>query len=124
MSLTTWSSRAGDELLKHALPAAEKIRQLKNRARQLDIPVIYVNDNFGKWRSDFRKQVTHCLEEGVRGEPIARLLAPDDEDYFVLKPKHSGFFSTVLDTLLSYLKTKILILTGLTAGLMRFLHRQ
>jgi len=46
--------------------------------------------------------------------------APDDDDYFVLKPKHSGFYSTVLDTLLAYLKTENLILTGLTGDLCVF----
>jgi nicotinamidase-related amidase len=104
----------GDELLKHALPAAERIAMLKRRAKQSGLPAVYVNDNFGKWQSDFRKQVAHCLEDGVRGEPIARLLAPAEDDYFVLKPKHSGFYSTTLDTLLDYLKTETLILTGLT----------
>lgn len=104
----------GAELLRAALPAAEKIAQLKRRARQAGVPVVYVNDNFGRWQSDFNKQVAHCLEDGVRGEPLVRLLAPDKEDYSVLKPKHSGFYSTTLDLLLVYLKAKTLILTGLT----------
>ena len=107
----------GDELLKYALPVGQKLERLKRRAKKAGIPVIYVNDNFGKWQSDFRKQVAHCLEDGVRGEPLARLLAPDDDDYFVLKPKHSGFYSTTLDTLLVYLKAKTLILTGLTGDM-------
>ncbi len=107
----------GDELLKYALPTAEKIKQLKRRAKQAGVPGIYVNDNFGKWQSDFRKQVAHCLEDGVCGEPLAKLLAPDEDDYFVLKPKHSGFYSTTLDILLVYLKAKTLILTGLTGDM-------
>ncbi|HEX8338623.1 MAG TPA: isochorismatase family cysteine hydrolase, partial [Pyrinomonadaceae bacterium] len=45
------------------------------------------------------------------------LLRPDDDDYFVLKPKHSGFFSTTLDILLDYLQAKTLILTGLTGDI-------
>ncbi|MFN7927923.1 MAG: isochorismatase family cysteine hydrolase [Blastocatellia bacterium] len=107
----------GEELLKAALPAGQRILQLKQQARQAGVPTIYVNDNFGKWRSDFRKQVVHCLEDGVRGEPLAKLLHPQEEDYFVLKPKHSGFYSTTLDTLLSYLNAKTLILTGLTGNM-------
>ena len=107
----------GAELLAAALPAGQRMAQLKARARQAGVPVIYVNDNFGKWQSDFKKQVAHCLQDGVRGEPFVRLLAPDEEDYFVLKPKHSGFFSTTLDTLLLYLKAKTLILTGLTGDM-------
>ncbi|HEY1403793.1 MAG TPA: isochorismatase family cysteine hydrolase, partial [Pyrinomonadaceae bacterium] len=108
---------SGERLLKHALPAAEKLVGLKRRAKQAGVPVIYVNDNFGRWQSDFNKLLKHCLEEDVCGRPLAELLKPDDDDYFVLKPKHSGFFSTTLDTLLEYLQVKILVLTGLTGDI-------
>ncbi|MCA1815559.1 MAG: cysteine hydrolase [Acidobacteria bacterium] len=108
----------GEDLLEHALPMAEKLAGLKRRAREAEVPVIYVNDNFGRWQSDFKKLLEHCLEDGVRGRPVAGLLRPDEEvDYFVLKPKHSGFFSTTLDTLLDYLQVKTLVLTGLTADI-------
>lgn len=107
----------GDQLLRFALPMARQIAALKQRARKEGIPVIYVNDNFGRWRSDFNAQVKHCLQDGVRGEPIVELLRPDEEDYFVLKPKHSGFFSTALDTLLEYLGTRAVILTGVAANI-------
>ena len=102
----------GEELLRHALPAARNIARLKERAHQAGVPVIYVNDNFGRWRSDFKKIVAHCLQDKVRGHPIAELLTPDEDDYFVLKPKHSGFFSTTLDLLLEYLGVRTLVLTG------------
>ena len=106
----------GDQLLVHALPMAERIAALKRRAKQAGVPVIYVNDNFGKWRSDLGRLVAHCLEEDVRGKPMVELLQPDEDDYVVLKPKHSGFFSTTLDTLLAYLKARTLILTGLAGN--------
>lgn len=102
----------GKALLAPALRAAKRIRALKTRARAAGMPVIYANDNFGRWRSDFSQAVEHCLSAGVTGEPIAELLAPDRDDYFVLKPKHSAFFSTTLELLLAYLKTKRVILTG------------
>jgi nicotinamidase-related amidase len=104
----------GDALLAQALPLAERLATLKRRARDAGVPTIYVNDNFGKWRSDLAKLVRHCLDDGVRGRPLAERLRPDDEDYFVLKPKHSGFFSTTLETLLAYLEARTLVLTGLT----------
>ena len=107
----------GKQLLEYALPMAENIAALKKRAKEADVPVIYVNDNFGKWQSDFNKILTHCLEEGICGKPIAELLRPEEDDYFVLKPKHSGFFSTTLDTLLEYLQAKTLILTGIAANI-------
>ncbi len=106
-----------EKLLTFALPMAASIAALKARAKQANIPVIYANDNFGRWRSDFRVLVEHCLEADCQGRPIVELLEPEADDYFVLKPKHSGFFSTTLDTLLSYLKTKTLILTGMAANI-------
>ena len=102
----------GEKLLQAALPAAKQIARLKDRGRRAKVPIIYVNDNFGRWRSDFKKIVKHCLEDDVRGRPIAKLLAPDEEDYFVLKPKHSGFFSTSLDLLLEYLGVRTLVIGG------------
>ena len=103
---------AGRKLLRHALPAARRIVTLKRRARRAGVPVVYVNDNFGCWRSDFRHQVKRCLRDGCLGAPLARLLAPDEEDYFVLKPKQSGFYSTTLDLLLKSLQVHRLVLAG------------
>ena len=101
-----------EALLPRALPVAERIARLKARARQADVPVVYVNDNHGKWRSDFRQQVDHVLA-GSPGAAITRLLGPDEDDYFVLKPKHSGFYCTTLGLLLDYLGVRTLVLTGL-----------
>ena len=102
----------GEALFANALPAARSLARLRKRAKDAGVPVIYVNDNFGKWRSDFRQQLGHVLEDGVRGEPIAKLLKPDEEDYFVLKAKHSGFYHTQLDLLIDYLQVKTVILAG------------
>lgn len=110
----------GPQFLKPTLAAARKVAKLKKRAKALGIPVVYINDNFGRWRSDFRDVTEHSLEKGVRGEQIARLLKPDPDDYFVLKPKHSAFFATTLDTLLRYLGAHCLILTGIAADVCVF----
>jgi nicotinamidase-related amidase len=106
-----------EPLVRQALPMAERIAELKRRARAAKIPAIYINDNFGRWQSDFRKVVEHCLDDDVPGRPIARMLQPADDDYFVLKPKHSAFFETTLDTLLAYLGARTLILTGLAGNI-------
>jgi nicotinamidase-related amidase len=79
--------------------------------------VIYANDNFGRWRSDFQQVVEHCLTDGVRGQAIAEILKPGPEDYFVLKPKHSAFYSTTMDLLLHYLEAKRVVLTGFTGDM-------
>jgi hypothetical protein len=76
----------GEDLLSFALPMATHISARKQRAKGAGIPIINVNDNFGKWRLDFRKLVHHCLEDGVREEPVVKFFRPDDEpddeDYF------------------------------------------
>ena len=104
-------------LVRQAVAMAPRIAALKRRARAAKIPAIYINDNFGRWQSDFRAVVEHCLDDGVPGEPIARILRPEDDDYFVLKPKHSAFFQTTLDTLLAYLGARTLILTGIAGNI-------
>lgn len=104
----------GAELLVHALPMAARLAAFKQRAKAAGLPAVYVNDNFGRWQSDLAKLVQHCLGPEIRGRRLVEQLQPEDDDYFVLKPKHSGFFSTVLETLLDHLRAETLILTGLT----------
>jgi nicotinamidase-related amidase len=107
----------GERLLEHVLPMAQRLAALKRRAKQAGIPAIYVNDNYGKWQSAFNKLIEHCLEGDVRGRPLVELLRPEEDDYFVLKPKHSGFFSTTLDVLLEYLQARTLIVTGIAGNI-------
>jgi nicotinamidase-related amidase len=102
----------GELLLRHALPAGHAIAALKARARAAGVPSIYANDNFGRWRSDFQQIVRHACEDDVRGRALARLLSPEDDDYFVLKPKHSAFFGTSLDLLLTHLGVRSLVIVG------------
>lgn len=106
-----------EKILRYARPMAEHIAALKRRAKQTNIPCIYVNDNFGKWQSDFRKLIEHCLRDEAPGKLIVEHLLPLEDDYFVLKPKHSAFFSTTLDTLLRYLGVSRLVITGVAGNI-------
>ena len=101
-----------ETLVRLAEPMARRLRALKRRARAAGLPTIYINDNFGKWRSDFRATVAYCLKASAPGRNVARILKPDAKDYFVLKPKQSAFFGTTLETLLSELGVTRVILTG------------
>lgn len=107
----------GPRMRPQAVRMARAVARLKVRARDAGIPTVYVNDNFGIWKSDFRSVVEHCLRDGVPGAPLAQMLAPGDDDYFVLKPKHSGFYSTTLDLLLAHLGARTLILAGLAGNI-------
>jgi nicotinamidase-related amidase len=107
----------GEQLLHYALPAAKRIAELKERAHAHEVPVIYVNDNFGRWRSDFQQQIEHCSARRGDVKELVDSLRPGDDDYFILKPKHSGFFSTSLEVLLESLNISRLILTGFAADI-------
>src|SRR5689334_17640584 len=107
----------GESLLRHALPMARALAQMKRRAKAAGIPVIYVNDNFGRWRSDFPTLVEYCSSSESRGRPVVVQLLPEQDDYFILKPKHSAFFQTNLEILLSYLGVSTLIMTGMAGDI-------
>ena len=104
-------------LVTQAEPMALRLAALKVRAAAAGVPVIYVNDNFGQWRSDFRQTVAHCTARTSPGRRVSQRLRPTVRDYFVLKPKHSGFFDTTLDTLLGSLRTRRVILTGIAGNI-------
>jgi len=112
--LTTFDFPDGSAILKGALSMRDTLIRLKARARQSEIPVIYVNDNFGDWRSEKEVLIGRCLE--AKGASFVRPLIPDSGDYFVLKPMHSAFYMTPLEVLLRHLDIEKLILTGLTTS--------
>jgi nicotinamidase-related amidase len=105
----------GAAFARRALGPARKIRRLCDRARQSGVPVIYVNDNWGRWRSDFKAIVADCRRPERPGAPIAELLSPTPRDFFVLKPHLSGFHETPLDTLLQAGDAKTVVIAGFAA---------
>jgi nicotinamidase-related amidase len=112
--LTTFQFPDGDAILQSSLSIRDAVVRLKARAREAGIPVLYVNDNFGDWRSEKEVLMGRCLE--AKGAQFVRPLLPDSEDYFVLKPMHSAFYMTPLEVLLLHLQVETLILTGLTSN--------
>ena len=104
-------------LVAQAEPMATRLATLKRRTSAAGVPAIFINDNFGRWRSDFRKTVTHCTSRSSPGRRVSQRLRPTSRDYFVLKPKHSGFFDTTLDTLLAALRIRRVILTGIAGNI-------
>ena len=106
-----------DALVAQADSLAAPLARLKRRATAAGVPTIYINDNFGQWRSDFRRTVAHCTARSSPGHRVSTRLRPTARDYFVLKPKHSGFFDTTLDTLLENLRIRRVILTGVAGNI-------
>lgn len=105
----------GADLAAAAQPAAARLADAKRAARAAGVPVIYANDNYGRWRSSLQDLVHRCTTSDVPGRPVAELLRPEPDDYVVLKPKHSAFYATPLELLLRYLGTDVLVLGGFAA---------
>ena len=106
-----------EALVDQAEPMSKRLAEFKQRASKAGVPVVYVNDNFGQWRSDFRRTVAHCTSRSSPGRVVSRRMRPTSQDYFVLKPKHSGFYDTTLDTLLSDLKIRRVVVTGIAGNI-------
>ena len=105
----------GSAFARRAIGPARSISRLRARAHRAGVPVIYVNDNFGRWRSDFNTLVEACSDPKRPGARIATMLAPETSDFFVLKPHLSGFHETPLDMLLQSGGVHTVILTGFAA---------
>jgi nicotinamidase-related amidase len=112
--INAFDFEGAQDMLPRAVAVGGAIARRKKRAREAGVPTVYVNDNFGRWRSDFHQILEHVLRSP--GREIARLLEPQPEDYFVLKPKHSGFQFTTLNVLLEHLGARTLVLTGVAAN--------
>ena len=102
-------------VLKAARRIAPAIARLRERARHAGIPVVYVNDMRGDWESDQTAFLRRCGAIRSRGREVTAMLCPRNEDYFIFKPKHSGFYSTPLAEFLQVKSIEELILTGTTS---------
>lgn len=107
----------GDKLYRKALKAAEKLSDLKSRAKSAGVPVIFVNDNFGKWNEDFAAYAESVRTTSAKGRRIIEMIGPESGDYHILKPQRSAFYATPLGVLLLTLNVSNLILTGVTTDI-------
>ncbi len=113
--INTMDFEDAELLARYTEKTADNIKSLKKEAKAKGMPVIYVNDNYGLWQSDFKKVINYAAE--ANGQHLVDRLEPEDDDYTVVKPKHSGFFSTPLSTLLKFLNVNTLILTGFAGNI-------
>ena len=105
----------GEDLFNHSIEMVENLVALEKRVKKAGIPVIYVNDNFGQWQDNTQNIIDECLKN--RGKTVVEKILPEDNDYFIIKPKHSGFFGSQLDILLHKLGIDNLILTGIAGDI-------
>jgi nicotinamidase-related amidase len=106
-----------EDIATAALEAAKATAALKRRVTRRGIPTIYANDNYGVWRSEFSDVLAHCLELPGEASEIAKLLSPQPADLTILKPRHSGFYATPLDLLLTQMQVRRIIVAGLATDI-------
>lgn len=106
----------GEKLLRNTENILPNLIKLKQFARQNDLPTIYINDHYKLWQADFHKIIERCTNE--RSKHIIDQLKPDeDNDYFLMKPQHSAFFQTPLQSLLHDLGKTHLIMAGIAGDI-------
>jgi nicotinamidase-related amidase len=106
-----------ENLAEPALRAARATHRLRERLDAERTAVVYANDNYGVWQSDFHSLVSQCMGKSDASGRIARLLAPRATDLTLLKPRHSAFYCTPLEILLAEMQARQLVLCGLAADI-------
>jgi nicotinamidase-related amidase len=102
----------GEKLVIEAEKAVEHIAMVRTLFRDRGCPVIYVNDNFDQWNFGFSELVDWARRHDSRGRAIVERLLPAEDDYFILKPRHSAFYETALPSLLDRLDVRRLAIVG------------
>jgi nicotinamidase-related amidase len=107
-----FSFEGGEQLAAHAGRVVANMARLKARFQAEGLPVVFVNDNYGRWDASLVDLVAWARREGSRGRDVATQLQPTDGDLFVLKPRHSGFYQTPLPSLLESKHVGKLVIVG------------
>lgn len=100
-----------------ALAAARAASSLARAARARAVPVIYANDNFGAWRSDFAAMLRTLERSGGASAQLVRLLRPKRGDLVMLKPMHSAFLGSPLKIVLDRMGARSIVLAGLATDI-------
>lgn len=114
--LNDFFKEGGEMVLEGGQVLYEPIDRLTRTARQLKMPVFWLNQSLSPDDTLFRKRVVHCLK-GSWGAEIVDDLTVADEDIVVPKRRYSGFFQTDLDLHLRERNIKQVIVTGVVTNI-------
>jgi nicotinamidase-related amidase len=109
--LNSYRHKDAEKLVPSVAEVVEPIAGLINRTKKRDdVDLIYVNDNYG----DFTASRDDLVRQALEGErpDLVKPIVPDDDIRFLQKVRHSAFYATSLEYLLTQLGTKRVILTG------------
>jgi nicotinamidase-related amidase len=108
--LNPYDHEDAERLTSNVEETVEPIAGLVRRATEEGAAVIYVNDNYGDWNSSQEELAERALQ-GKRPDLIEPLLPPDGAS-FVIKARHTIFYMTPLEYLLSQKEIDHVVLTG------------
>ena len=108
--LNPYEHPEADRLAERVGKALPGIVALRDRAEEADVPVVYVNDNYGDWNSSAR-ELAEAAMDGKHPQLVEPVL-PRDGHSFVIKARHSAFYETPLEYLLDQMGVDRLVLAG------------
>lgn len=108
--LTDYDHPDGDALRASAASIVPVIAGLRDRAREQDVPVVWINDNHGEWAED-REGLIASARRGA-GAALIDPIAPHEGAPFLFKARHSVFFGSPLEYLLELEGIGRLVLAG------------
>ena len=101
----------GDRLLRSFEERLAHMAGVLSDARSLEVPIIYINDESGRWDSNAPAIIDAALESKA-GAEVASSLAPQPGEHFLLKHRYSAFDHTALDLLLAEHDIERIVLIG------------
>ncbi|MBN6890024.1 nicotinamidase-related amidase [Cytobacillus horneckiae] len=105
----------GEVLAQKALQITGPINQIKEQFKKHHLPIIYVNDHYQLWQANLNKIIDYC--HNPISQPVIDAIRPSPDDYFLIKPKHSAFYGTALNTLLHQLQVQTLVISGIAGNI-------
>ena len=107
----TYTHPDADILAEHVAEVVDPFAALVARAAgRDDVELVYINDNFGDFTAT-QADIVKAALEGARPE-LVRPLTPAPGSRFLTKVRHSAFYATPLNYLLTRLEVRRIILTG------------
>src|SRR5688500_5635370 len=90
--LNPYDHEDADVLAENVEPILQPMAELVAQAKDGDVDLVYVNDNYGDFTATRHDVIRRALD-GRRPDLIEPIVPPPDTD-FLVKVRHSAFYST------------------------------
>jgi nicotinamidase-related amidase len=108
--LNPYEHEQAEELATNVSAALPGVRTLLDRAHGAEVPVVYVNDNYGEWNSNSEELAAKALSG--RHPELVETVLPREGDSFVIKARHSVFYETPVEYLLGQMGVDRIVFAG------------